>query len=145
MKNLGAGLKQHLQGETTTLCRCWILETGTGDRLGFTDHDEDIMLLGTVCQRSSGMEGSVVEETIGLNANSAEISGALMSDLLTESDIAAGRYDNGRVSTYLVNWSDPGQYALDRISTIGEIIQDDGAFRLVQLSCKAAQLHTKGS
>ena len=51
MKRLSPEMKEHIEGEVTTLCRCWIIETKDGERLGFSDHDEDVLLLGVLCER----------------------------------------------------------------------------------------------
>jgi len=130
MKNIPANLKAHLCGEVTTICRCWILETIEGEQLGFTDHDRDILLQGIICEKDAGVEAGGIEDRLGLNVNSNEVSGAIQSGFVMAEDIDAGKYDNARVSTYFVNWNDPSQFILDRISVVGEIVRQDGFYQM---------------
>ena len=87
----------------------------------------------------SGAESSEVEEQLGLNVNSSEVSGALQSSRISSERIEAGGYDNARISTYLVNWVDPAQYVLDRVSLVGEIVREDGTYRM-ELRSLASEL-----
>lgn len=130
MKQLSPEFADHIKREVTTLCRCWIIETVDGTKLGFTDHDEDVLIEAVLCERHAGMETSEIEEQIGLNSNSAELAGALVSDLISEERIASGFFDNARVSTYLVNWCDTSQFCLDQVMLVGDITQDDGVYRM---------------
>lgn len=143
MKAIPEELKTHIEGEVTSLCRCWILQTVSGLSLGFTDHDEDITLKGIVCERNAGFEASQIEERLGLDVNTTEVEGALQSGHITADDIHAGIYDNARVSTYVVNWQKPSLYMLDHVSLVGEIIEEDGIFKMEfrSLSSQLDQTH----
>lgn len=145
MKILPEAMQEHIKQETTTLCRCWILETVSNDKLGFTDHDEDIILQGVLCEKDAGIEQSGVEERLGLNSDASEVSGALLSDFITKEDIETGKYDNARISTYIVNWCSPNDYFLDDVSLVGEISQEDGYYKM-ELRGLASELdQTKGN
>lgn len=128
MKLISPDFKAHLEGEVTTICRCWIINRTDGQRLGFTDHDEDVTIDGVVCEKRAGMEASGIEERLGLNADTADIASALQSDRITAEEIDAGNYDAGRVQIFVVNWASPSQFFLDRVLIIGEITRRDGAF-----------------
>lgn len=130
MKALEQEIHKHLGSEVTTICRCWIIERSDGSKIGFTDHDQDIFLEGVSCERDAGAEPSGVEERIGLNINSAEVSGALQSEYIKADDIHAGLYDNARVKIFIVNWSAPSQYFLDHVYLVGNITQEDGLYRM---------------
>jgi len=130
MRELNPDFSQHVRNEATTLCRCWIIRAGDGSYLGFTDHDEDIHLNGVLCERHAGMETSAIEERTGLDSNSAEVSGALVSDYISEERIASGFFDKARVSTYLVNWCEPSEHFLDQMMLVGDITLDDGVYRM---------------
>lgn len=145
MKILPEKLKTHIKGETTTLCRCWIIEMTSGKKLGFTDHDQTITLKGTICEKDAGMEASSVEERLGLNTNTSEISGALQSELITEEAIRTGLLDRAKVSTYVVNWQDSSQYFLDQVFLVGDITREDGHFRMELRSLSSQLEQTKGN
>jgi len=144
MKKLSADMQAHIANEVTTLCKCWILETRVGEKIGFTDHDTDILLEGVLCERDAGIEGSDVEERIGLNVNTSEISGALSSEFITETDIDIGKYDGARITSYVVNWKDSRQYMLDHVALAGEITREDSHYRIELRSLSSFLEQTKG-
>ena len=146
-------LKTHLSSEITSVCHCWRLTRADGVVLGFTDHDQVLMVDGQLYEPSSGFNRSEARNTLGLAAGSIDIEGALSSDRLREEDIAAGLYDGARVETLLVNWRSPADFVAIRKATIGKITRADnrlvaelqGAFhaldqpggRYVRRSCDA--------
>lgn len=144
MKNLSSDMRLHIQQEVTSLCKCWILQTTQGQKLGFTDHDNDIMIEGVLCERDTGVEGSDVEERIGLNVNTSEIAGALSSNSISASDINAGKYDNASLSCYIVNWQKPDSYFLDTVSLVGEITQEDSYYKIEMRSLSSKLEQTVG-
>ena len=99
MTELAPEFQSHIGNEVTTLCRCWIVEFSDGSKLGFSDHDRDLDVLGVTCERNSGMQGSVVQQELGLNVDSGEVSGALQSEKIRTEDIQAGKYDNAKISS----------------------------------------------
>lgn len=144
MKQVGAGLASHLSGTVTTVCRCWRVERRDGVVLGFTDHDRDISFDGIAHEAASGLSASEMQQHSGLNADSQQVSGALISGRITEEDIRADRYDAASVAIWLVNWSNPDERMLERICTIGEISREDGAFRAELRGFAAALDQTRG-
>ena len=128
MKVLPAGLQEHLDGGATTLCWCWKLSDATGRVLGFTDHDRDLVVDGLRYEASAGFTASEMQASLGLGVDNLEIAGALRSDRLSDSDLAAGRYDDATLEVWLVNWRDIDQRLLMRTGTIGEIARDGTAF-----------------
>lgn len=124
-----AGLKAHLETGATTVARAWEIERTDGERLGFTDHDEDLSFEGLVFRAEAGMTAQVLATATGLSVDNTEAIGALSADAITEEDIGAGRYDGARVRAWLVNWRAPGERVLQFNGTIGEIMRDGGQFR----------------
>ena len=116
MKSLTPEFREHVSGEVTTLCRCWVVEMTDGQIQGFTDHDEDLIVGGVTCERSAGVEPAAIEEQLGLNVDTAEISGALQSNSITEDKIKAGIYDNAKVTTYIVKLVEPGRICFSTVS-----------------------------
>jgi uncharacterized phage protein (TIGR02218 family) len=98
----------NLDGELTTLAFCWRLERRDGVCLGFTSHDRDLEIDGLVYRASPGMLPSAVSVSDGFEASTLDVAGALTSDSIRETDLAAGRWDRAAVALFLVDWEDPG-------------------------------------
>src|SRR5829696_5508992 len=128
MRQISPTLAAHLADGVTTLCRCWRLVRRDGTALGFTDHDRDLAFGGTVFAARSGLEAAEASAELGFAVGGGEVAGALVSAGITESDIAAGLYDDAAVETWLVNWAAPGERLLLDTGAIGEIRRADGAF-----------------
>jgi uncharacterized phage protein (TIGR02218 family) len=128
MRSLPASLAAHLSEGVTTLCRCWRLVRRDGQSFGFTDHDRDIVFGGTTFFARTGLEAAEATAELGFAVGGGEVAGALVSAGILESDIAAGRYDDATVETWLVNWANAGHRLLLDAGAIGEIRRADGAF-----------------
>lgn len=128
MRHLPPDLASRLAETVTTLCHCWRLVRRDGHVLGFTDHDRDLAFGGTSFVARSGLEAAEASAELGFAVGGGEVSGALVSAGIAESDVAAGRYDDASVETWLVNWADPEERVLLDIGSIGEIRRADGAF-----------------
>ncbi len=144
MLALSAPLQSHLASGSTTLCNCWRLIRADGIVFGFTDHDRDLTFGGTAYLAATGLSSTETETSLGLAVSGGDISGALTSTALTESDIIAGRYDGATIETWLVNWQDVTQRVLLEASTIGEIRRTDNAFTAELRSAAAAYDEEKG-
>ncbi len=128
MRDIPPALQAKLETGATTLCRCWILTRRDGAVLGFTDHDRDLDLLGTVCVAAAGFAASEATQAFGMNVGGAEVSGAFADESLNEDDLAAGLYDAARVKTYLVDWQEPALHLLLHSGVLGEIRRAGAAF-----------------
>ena len=144
MREISSDLSSHLAGQTTTICRCWKISRRDGLVLGFTEHDSEIIFAGTLFQPMSGMDASVAENTIGLNANGVEVLGALTSQKLSSEDIRADKYDGARVDVYLVNWVTPQEYLLENVYHVAEITEEDGLFKAEMRSLESELDQTAG-
>lgn len=87
-----------------TVATWWRIERRDGVSLGFTSHDRDLAFGGLVHRTAPGMIPSAVRRTATFEADSAEIAGALSHDAISETDLAAGRFDGARVTMGLVDW-----------------------------------------
>ena len=128
MRTLPAALAAHLATGTTTLATCWILRRRDGVRMGFTDHDRDLVVDGTSCKAATGFDGSDATAELGLSVTGGEVAGALSAAGLADVDIEAGLYDGAQVDTWRVNWAEPSQSLRLAVAWIGEIRRADGAF-----------------
>lgn len=118
----------HLAGEATTVCQCWMLTRKDGVVSGFADHDLPLTVDGVACKLGSGFVASEARSSLGLAVDTVDVEGALSSADLSEDDIEAGLFDGATVETYLVNWTEPSQFARIRKAVIGKITMSDGRF-----------------
>ena len=128
MREIPAALAAHLAEGATTLCRAWRLTRRDGTALGFTDHDRDLVFDGTTFAARTGLEAAEASQELGFAVGGGEVAGALVSAGLTEADIAAGRFDDAKVESWIVNWAEPEARLLTDVFSIGEIRRQDGAF-----------------
>ncbi len=142
MRTLDLGFKAHIESGATTLATCWRILRSDGVTLGFTDHDEALVVEGTVCQPM--LEGGEASSKLGPQTDTSEVVGVLTSDAIAEEDILLGRFDGARVETWRVNWRDVSQKLLLRRATIGEITREDGVFRAELRSGQQALNQVRG-
>jgi len=141
MRAIAPDLQARLDGGATRLCRCWRVRRRDGRTYGFTDHDRDLVVDGTLCRASSGMDASAVQTTTGLAVDNAQAVGALSDAGLSAEDIGAGRFDGAHVEHWLVDWERPDLHVSVFRGTFGEIRRADGAFE-VELRGLAEGLNT---
>ncbi|MDD2870299.1 DUF2163 domain-containing protein [Neomegalonema sp.] len=89
----------------TSCCLTWVVERRDGLRLGFTNHDEPVTVAGVICEPRGGFDASSMEQRIGGGVDSADVSGFLSSDRISESDLLDGLYDGARITVREVDWS----------------------------------------
>ena len=128
MKRVPAGLGVDAAGGVTTLCHCWRVIRRDGVVLGFTEHDRDLTVGGTLFRAASGFQASETESQSGFATANSTVTGGFSSEAISEADLAAGRYDGAQVEVLLVNWQAPGEALLLRVDEIGEVSRADGAF-----------------
>jgi uncharacterized phage protein (TIGR02218 family) len=128
MKSLSTEFSAHLQSGATTLCWCWRLTRRDGSRLGFTDHDRDLAFDDTIFEAASGFTASEIREQVGLSVDNLEVTGALISDRLSEIALSAGDFDDAAVEIFRVNWQVPAQRVLVRKGSLGEVRRTGSTF-----------------
>lgn len=121
-------LHAHLATGLTHVCQCWSLRRRDGTVFGFTDHDRPLQFDGIVFAAESGMSAKALSASTGLSVNNTEAVGLLQSDVITDADIAAGRYDGAEVTIWRVCWDDVTAREVKFFGTIGEITRRAGTF-----------------
>ncbi len=121
-------LAEHLSRDVTTVCTCWRMTRVDGQVTGYTDHDRALRFDGTSFEPESGFSASEARKTIGLAVDTVDIEGVLSSARIADDDVADGLYDRAKVETFLVDWRNPGNFALLRAATIGKITRSDQRF-----------------
>ncbi len=129
MRAIDPELAAHLKCDATTLAHCWIIRREDGLVQGFTEHDRDLEVSGVVCQAASGFLPSEAQSELGLAVDSQDVAGVLSSSDISDEDVAAGRYDNARVETWIVNWKDGEQILHLRTALLGHVTRKDNAFQ----------------
>jgi len=128
MKTLSPALQSHLDDGTTTLAWCWRITRSDGVALGFTDHDRTLSFDGSDFELESGFAASEIRAGSDLAVDAQDATGVLTSDLITETDILDGRWDNAAVELWRVNWADTSQRVLLRRGAVGQIRRGRMAF-----------------
>ncbi|GAC1333169.1 MAG: DUF2163 domain-containing protein [Beijerinckiaceae bacterium] len=128
MRQISPDFAAALARPITTLCHCWRLTRRDGTIQGFTDHDCDLSFSGVTFAAASGFDASDSQASLGLSAGGGEVTGALVSDILSEDDLANGIWDGASVEIWLVDWSAPDRRVLLDIATIGEVRRSEFAF-----------------
>lgn len=121
-------IHDHLASGATHICRAWALYRRDGVRMGFTDHDRDLVFGGITFRAGAGMSAMAVQQTTGLSVDNSETLGALSADAITARDITAGRYDGAEIRAWLVRWDDVATREMQFRGHIGEIRKQGGSF-----------------
>jgi uncharacterized phage protein (TIGR02218 family) len=121
MRAIPAALQARLDSGVTTLAQVWKLTRRDGVVAGFTDHDCDLVIGGVTYRAGTGLAASESTSRFDLSVDGGDIAGALDDDILTDADLAAGRYDAAQVETWLVDWSDTSLCVLTARGTLGEV------------------------
>lgn len=150
MKTISAALKAHLAQPYQNCCVCWLCVRKDGTVLAVSDHDVNLVfdleaamtalgltppagISGTGSQTylaASGFTASNINTGAGLNVDTGEAQGVLVSPSITEDDLLAGLWDYAAITIFLVNWADLTQGAmLLRSGHIGQVTTDRGFFK----------------
>jgi len=119
-----------------TTATYWRLLRRDGVAIGFTSHDRDLWFDGLMHSASPGMLPAAIRRSSGFDADSAEVSGAISHDAISDEDLRIGRYDDARVEIGLVDWEN-GEHLALYSGTMGAITGDGGEFSAELVSSKA--------
>lgn len=161
MKSLSAQLRSHVQGTTTTLAMCWLIERADGEVFAFTEHDQPLTFAldgGTsyTYRPESAFVRSDISTASHLSVSNMDVEGvaieehALSFPLMLEDDIRAGLFDYADLWIFLVNWADLSQGDLPYFrGKLGEFQIEDGKFRFEvrsltqQLTKRVTEVYTE--
>lgn len=108
MKTRSIALAAHQAQETTTIARCWRFERRDGEVYTLTDHDADVEVSGEVYAAPQGLTPTAISQEATAAVANSEVSGFL-TDVFTEEDIRAGRWDSAFFTIFEVNYADVSQ------------------------------------
>lgn len=120
-----------------TVAPYWRIARRDGVTLGFVAHDGDLWFDGVRHGAAPGMTPSAIRRSAGLEADSAEVEGALSHAALSGADVAAGRYARAGVEIGVVDWQSLERAVLYQ-GTIGTVDEEGTGFRAALASAKAA-------
>ncbi len=127
--------RRWFSGELETVASFWRVARRDGVTLGFVSHDRDLRFDGVLHRAAPGMLPSAIRLSAGLDADSAEVKGALSHHAISALDLALGRYDGARVVAGVVDW-ESGEHEVLYTGTIGAVSEQDGAFSAELISRK---------
>ena len=128
MRQIPGELRERIETGATTLCHVWLLKRSDGVVTGFTDHDRPLELDGVECRASSGWTAGMSEGNVGLTPGTAVVSGVLDDDSVTETDIAAGVFDQAEVALWRVDWRRPDLKVRLWVARMTRVRRDGDAF-----------------
>ena len=124
--------------ELETVATWWRILRRDGVALGFATHDADLWFDGVLHRAAPGIMPSAIRRSADLQADSAEVTGAISHDAIAGADLAMGRFDGARVLIGLVDWVTLERQPLYR-GTIGTVSEEAGSFT-AELQSRKAEL-----
>jgi uncharacterized phage protein (TIGR02218 family) len=128
--------RQWFAAELETVASYWRIYRKDGVAIGLTSHDRDLMFDNIRHSARPGMVPSAIRMAADLEADSAEVRGALDSSAISSRDLRSGRFDGAHVEIGLVDW-ETLKSAILFTGSIGGIGQDGEAFEAELVSLKA--------
>jgi uncharacterized phage protein (TIGR02218 family) len=129
MKNITPQMQNHLNTEILTLCECLKITRRDGIILGFTTHDNPLIIDGLSYLPNNSFNPSAIIGTSDLKVDNLEIEGMISDDSIKESDILSGKYDHAEILIFQVNYNDltAGKIIM-RYGFLGEVRFDGSNF-----------------
>ena len=135
-RQLPAGVAADFALGATTYCFCWLITRQDGTVMAFTEHDQPLDCDGNTYAASTSFTASAIENQLGFAVSNMDVLGALSSDVITNDDLEAGRYDGADVTILHVNWANPANFYVIVSGTLGQVQLGDLAFQ-AELRCLA--------
>lgn len=107
MLNISPSFIANLTSEASTLCRCYLITRKDGTVLSFTDHDKPIIIDGITYIPEVSFNSTNFSATNNLSADNLTLNGVLSIDHIDEMDIVNCKYDDARISIFIIDWTDP--------------------------------------
>ncbi len=93
--------------QLTFQCLCWKITRADGVVMGFTAHDQPLILADGTYDPVAGFEASKLAATANADIDNLEFQAALSHATITLGDIVAGRFDGAQLDMVLVDWQNP--------------------------------------
>lgn len=125
------GIDGNLSNPVLTICRCILIELTDGEKLGYTNFSQDLIIDGVIYRSRQALEPTALEKKLGIESDNEELRGAF-SDDLTENLIFSNRFQEAKIITALVDWRNLPDSLYDlpdeqlQIGYVGEITSRGG-------------------
>jgi len=106
MRDIPAEMVARIESGAATLCHAWILARADGTRMGFTDHDGDLIVQGVGCRAGSSWTAGAMESAID-RVGMVSVEGGLDHEAINVVDLDGGLYDGASVELWRVDWVRP--------------------------------------
>lgn len=129
MKTIPTNLQTLLNEDVLKTATCLLVTLSDGSNLGFTSHDEDLVIDSISYISNSGLELGKYEENLSLKNDELKTFSVLDSDIISEDDIGSGKFDDAKIELFLVDYSDvdAGKISLKK-GYISRITSEEGKF-----------------
>ncbi|MHC1758328.1 MAG: DUF2163 domain-containing protein [Negativicutes bacterium] len=108
--------------EVTTSAYCFRLTLADSTVIGFTSHDQDLVISGVTYEAATGFTPMAASSSRDMAVDNMDVDGIIDSDRITKSDILTGRYKGAKILIFECNWSNLSDTIhIIRVGTIGEI------------------------
>jgi uncharacterized phage protein (TIGR02218 family) len=123
----------HIQGETTTLAICWLIQRRDATVKGFTSNVEDLVVnisgIGNVTfKASTGAVVSNLQTSAGRGIDNVTAYGIINSVDISEADLLKGLYDDAKMTIYMVNYENTAENFVVVTGFMGEVKVGRSAF-----------------
>ena len=139
MREIPDSFAARLNG-ASTICHCWRLQLRDGHIMGFTDHDEDVVVDGLTHSASRGLSAGEASQRLGFAPGGTLLAGALDLSGLNTQDLMSGSYDGARIDCRLVDWRAPQHSLLVDRFEIASLTRSEHGFS-ARLTTIAQRFH----
>lgn len=113
----------------TTHAWCFEFSLKNGERLGFTNHHNNITINGLTYNKYSSVDNSALQKKNKFHSDNMEIIGIINHNSITEEDLESGKFDGAKVKIIIVNYNNPEDDNETIFTGIcGNITTHDGTF-----------------
>lgn len=135
MRTISPQLEAHFAGGLTTLATCWKIIRQDAQELGFTDHDQKLVIDSSDYDSLAGFTPTTVESKSNMSVDNLDVEGQTFPSKITEEDLLAGVYDYAEIEIFIVNYKDLTQ---------GKLVVKRGRLGEVTLNSQMFQAEVRG-
>ena len=129
IRNIPSGLATTLSQEVMQLALLLDITRKDGVVIGFTTVDFDIIYGGITYSATTSLDITSIRQSVGTGIDNVDLTGAIDSSIITESDLYAGLYDNAQVRLMMCDYTDLSKgVAILLVGFIGQLTYEDGKF-----------------